>query len=406
MITEATEQPPSPEDGGRLSLAYQSLVGLPRLPLSHLVSLDVSHNALVDLSGLRGAEQLQTLVADCNALVDGFELPPLPTLRYLSLAHNQIKSLVPLLQTVQQRCPDLRWISLFGNPACPGLQTSPTPAVYSAYRHCIIAYLPAITFVEGARVTPAERCAAHYQWDGVTSIMGQVVSPITSRGKSHSVSDGDESVGHDSVDMSEVDVVEHIKRLKEALFALTPQKLTFPPSDSERASWEARYASLEEQCSNERAARQRVDEERNQLLALSAELQANWTATRQQLEHERSTILQLQAQVGALQAERDRLLEQLQNTAARMALLQRATIVLQTPSPDVSSSSTTPLYRVLESPQSSPAERYPPAPKPWGGSACAVVQAEELVARARLQSVEATEWHRLAAGRWCDVEAL
>lgn len=51
--------------------------------------------------------------------------------RYLSLAHNQIKSLVPLLQTVQQRCPDLRWISLFGNPACPGLQTSPTPAVYS-----------------------------------------------------------------------------------------------------------------------------------------------------------------------------------------------------------------------------------------------------------------------------------
>lgn len=58
------------------------------------------------------------------------------------------------------------------------------------------------------------------------------------------------------------------------------------------------------------------------------------------------------------------------------------------------------------SPQSSPAERYPPAPKLWSGSACAVVQAEELVARARLQSVEATEWHRLAAGRWCEVEAL
>lgn len=34
-----------------------------------------------------------------------------------------------------------------------------------------------------------------------------------------------------SFPVSEVDVVEHIKRLKEALFALTPQKLTFPPSD-------------------------------------------------------------------------------------------------------------------------------------------------------------------------------
>ncbi|UYV77981.1 C10orf11 [Cordylochernes scorpioides] len=81
------------------------------------------------LDGLEHFSKLQELVLDNNQLEDGSTFPYLPHLHTLSLNKNckvcrQFSNLEEVVAKVKSSYPQLRYLSLLGNPACPDQLTS------------------------------------------------------------------------------------------------------------------------------------------------------------------------------------------------------------------------------------------------------------------------------------------
>lgn len=79
--------------------------------------------------------KLTSLVADNNELDDGFALPQLPQLRTLSLNNNKLADLEKLLDNLKQAAPQLQYLSLLKNPACPNDLLGGDDEDYNRYRY-------------------------------------------------------------------------------------------------------------------------------------------------------------------------------------------------------------------------------------------------------------------------------
>ncbi|CAG0893906.1 unnamed protein product [Darwinula stevensoni] len=124
--------------------------------------LDMSFNALLSLQGIEKFCNLEELVLDNNQLGDTIRLAYNPYLRALSLNKNKISDLEGLVEMLSERVPNLEYLSLHGNPACPSQLSNRdhNEADYQRYRYYVLFRLRKLKFLDSRMVTDEERYEA------------------------------------------------------------------------------------------------------------------------------------------------------------------------------------------------------------------------------------------------------
>lgn len=123
------------------------------------IRADFSFNNLRSVKGLMGFHKLKELVLDNNNLSDDVEFPELETLETLTINKNKIKNLEIFMQKILESLPNLTYLSLLGNIACPNQLTSldNNEDDYQRYRYYVLYMMPNLNFLDSTPVTAAER---------------------------------------------------------------------------------------------------------------------------------------------------------------------------------------------------------------------------------------------------------
>jgi hypothetical protein len=117
--------------------------------------LDLSNNGLTELAFCSDLSKLHTLIADNNRLSATSSLPYLPTLKTFSVNFNVISSLELFLDNVEASFPNLTYLSLINNEACPYF--SKLSHHYYNYRIYVISRLPNLLYLDSSSITPEEQ---------------------------------------------------------------------------------------------------------------------------------------------------------------------------------------------------------------------------------------------------------
>lgn len=146
---------------GRLSLAFRDIEELhPRIVEKfqrRVVDLDLSNNRISNIDALKSFELLETLVLDKNAISSHTKFPPMPRLRTLWVNHNNITNLSVFIDKLVVATPNLRYLSMLGNDACPNFLNQGTLAQYNDYRKYVIQRMQMLTQLDADPVTEEER---------------------------------------------------------------------------------------------------------------------------------------------------------------------------------------------------------------------------------------------------------
>lgn len=120
-------------------------------------SLDISYNRFVSMDQLDLFPRLQSLTADNNALVAEQPFPANPNLRTLSVNNNEINDLQVFLDRVAEAFPNLTYLSMLKNPACPNPLIGKDQDEYRRYRLYALYRLPGLKFLDSSKVPETER---------------------------------------------------------------------------------------------------------------------------------------------------------------------------------------------------------------------------------------------------------
>ncbi|CAG9857446.1 unnamed protein product [Phyllotreta striolata] len=137
---------------------------LAKLYGSKTEALDLSYNELVNIRGVEGFPNIRELILDNNELDDNIHLPDLPRLHTLSLNKNKIRDLPLLLSKISKNLPNVTYLSLLGNQACPDELTTieNDEKDYQRYRYYVLSRLPNLRFLDSKKVSGREMAeAAH-----------------------------------------------------------------------------------------------------------------------------------------------------------------------------------------------------------------------------------------------------
>ena len=123
--------------------------------------LDLSFNRLTSLDGIEKFEILEELVLDNNCLDHTMKLDALTDLSALSVNNNQISDLHAFVRSLTEHCPNLKFLSMVKNKACPHFTAAlESSGEYELYRHYIIFALRQLKFLDSRAVTLQERVDA------------------------------------------------------------------------------------------------------------------------------------------------------------------------------------------------------------------------------------------------------
>ncbi|GAB6033643.1 hypothetical protein CHUAL_013706 [Chamberlinius hualienensis] len=124
--------------------------------------LDLTFNNFSSLKFLKHFVNLEELIVDNNNLDDNLRLPVMPKLRTFSLNKNKVKDLETFLDKVHSSLPNLDYLSLLGNPACPNQLSSlqRDEEDYYRYRLRVIFRIPTLNFLDSSAVKKIERLEA------------------------------------------------------------------------------------------------------------------------------------------------------------------------------------------------------------------------------------------------------
>ncbi|EGD76907.1 leucine-rich repeat-containing protein [Salpingoeca rosetta] len=154
---------------GTLSCAYADMEEFPRVLGERYgaatTRLDLTGNDLSSLDNLELFTSLKELILDGNDLQDGFELPLLPSLETLSLNKNKLTDVSPLLAQIKAKTPNLKFLSLLWNIACPNELMQKEEEDYRQYRLQVLYQLPNLKFLDSSPVTEKEVQAAKQAGD-------------------------------------------------------------------------------------------------------------------------------------------------------------------------------------------------------------------------------------------------
>lgn len=120
--------------------------------------LDLSYNNINKLNGLENFPKIKELILDNNDIGDDVLFPKLLTLKTLSLNNNKMSDLESLIKKIKCSFPNLTFLSLLGNIACPNQLSdiSKDDDDYQRYRYYVIHYLSKLQFLDSASVTAEE----------------------------------------------------------------------------------------------------------------------------------------------------------------------------------------------------------------------------------------------------------
>ncbi|XP_076257677.1 leucine-rich melanocyte differentiation-associated protein-like isoform X2 [Rhynchophorus ferrugineus] len=145
--------------------------------------LDLSFNELTSLKGLDAFPNIQELVLDNNQLSDTIVLPNLPKLHTLSLNKNNICDLEPLLTQIRDNAPNLTYLSLLGNKACPNQLScqESNEEDYIRYRYFVLYHLPGLRFLDSNKVEEQELVEAKRRGQFMNVIRPKMASTADNR---------------------------------------------------------------------------------------------------------------------------------------------------------------------------------------------------------------------------------
>ncbi|KAK3609641.1 hypothetical protein CHS0354_028845 [Potamilus streckersoni] len=124
--------------------------------------LDLSFNKLRNLQRLEEFPNLEELILDNNELGDDAHFPTLKLLHTLTLNKNKLTNLEQLLQNIQNNLPNLTYLSLLGNIACPNQLSAQDKDEedYQRYRYYVLYRLPSLKFLDSTTVSKEELAEA------------------------------------------------------------------------------------------------------------------------------------------------------------------------------------------------------------------------------------------------------
>ncbi|CAG5115970.1 unnamed protein product [Candidula unifasciata] len=151
---------------GQLSYLGSDIEALPQRMVEDYCNitsrLDLSFNRLKTLKGLEHFKFLKELVLDNNELGDSVVFPCLRDLHTLTLNKNKLTDLTGLLQQLVDKLPNLTYLSLLGNEACPDQLScsDKDDEDYQRYRYYVLYKLPGLKFLDSTPATAAEHAEA------------------------------------------------------------------------------------------------------------------------------------------------------------------------------------------------------------------------------------------------------
>lgn len=131
---------------------------LPKLYGKKANTLDLSFNQIQSLDGLEMFLHLTELILDNNELNDSIKFPEMLVLQTLSLNNNKLTNLEMLINQIKTKLPNLEYLSLLGNIACPNQlsDVEKDEEDYQRYRYYILHHLPKLKFLDSKVVTQEE----------------------------------------------------------------------------------------------------------------------------------------------------------------------------------------------------------------------------------------------------------
>jgi len=151
--------------GEHLSVIGQNLSDIPAfLGDTHgeiVKQLDLSYNSIQKVTNIQKFKQLGSLVLDNNQLDSTQDFPSIPTLQTLWVNNNQISDLKSFLDGVVKSFPNLTYLSMLKNPACPNYFTGKDFDDYKRYRYYVLYRLSKLKFLDSSPVSSEERKQAN-----------------------------------------------------------------------------------------------------------------------------------------------------------------------------------------------------------------------------------------------------
>eukprot|EP01095_Lingulamoeba_sp_RSL-Kostka_P001893 TRINITY_DN12699_c0_g1_i1.p1 TRINITY_DN12699_c0_g1~~TRINITY_DN12699_c0_g1_i1.p1 ORF type:complete len:356 (-),score=134.38 TRINITY_DN12699_c0_g1_i1:50-1117(-) len=147
-------------DGNRLSLAYKNLNEIhPRIHerYGNITDLDLSNNRFKDGSSLRGFKKIEILVLDNNLIDSHSKFPRMETVHTFWVNRNNITNLSVFLDIVVDSFPNLKYLSMLNNDACPNYFNGGTLKQYNDYRYYVISRLRNLSQLDSTPITSEER---------------------------------------------------------------------------------------------------------------------------------------------------------------------------------------------------------------------------------------------------------
>ncbi|EGC32813.1 hypothetical protein DICPUDRAFT_81395 [Dictyostelium purpureum] len=142
---------------------------------TNIKTLDLSFNNIKKVESLDNFKQLVSLVLDNNQIESNNDFSNLPNLKTLSLNNNNISDLREFIESIKNKFPNLTFLSLLKNPACPNYYfTGADFNDYQKYRYYILYHLKHLKFLDSTPVTAEERKEA--ERTGVYSLPAKPVS--------------------------------------------------------------------------------------------------------------------------------------------------------------------------------------------------------------------------------------
>ncbi|KAH9413583.1 hypothetical protein DERP_009284 [Dermatophagoides pteronyssinus] len=126
---------------------------------SRVRKLDLSYNCLQTLAGIEYFNCLEELVLDNNLLNDSIRFFYNPFMKCLSINKNKLTDLERFLNEITLKLPNLTYLSMLGNSACPDQLSSSEhdDKDYSRYRSYVIHRMPQLKFLDSTQIRRTER---------------------------------------------------------------------------------------------------------------------------------------------------------------------------------------------------------------------------------------------------------
>jgi len=119
--------------------------------------LDLSYNQLQTVDNLHLFPNLHSLVLDNNTLESDPHFPTNLHLQTLWVNNNNISDLKVFMDCVLKAFPNLTYLSMMKNPACPNFFTGGDSDDYQRYRFYVLYRLTHLKFLDASPVTEKER---------------------------------------------------------------------------------------------------------------------------------------------------------------------------------------------------------------------------------------------------------